>query len=529
MEININKPIIGSKSMVVSPHYLASMAGNTILEQGGNAYDAAVAVAACLNVVYPHMTGAGGDSFWLTYTPKEGKVRAYNGAGRSGSKVTRDLYKGKDAIPFRGIEAAITVPGQVDAWDAMVSEYGNLTLKEVLAPAIDYATNGFPYTRDQHINTNKNLEILSNIPITKDTYTPNGQAPKPGTRFYQKDLGKSLSLIAEKGRDVFYKGELGKRITDYVQSQGGYLTMEDFEEHKGFWTEPISTTYRGYTMYQMTPPTQGMACLTTLNILENFDMSKIEHGSFEYYHLLVEAIKKAFEDRNAHLTDPTFHDIPLDRILSKEYAKECAKEISAKASDLDSALVGADTCYAAVADKDGNCVSVILSIYHEFGSGVVAGDTGILLQNRGSFFSLDPNHVNTLEPNKFTFTTIIPAMACKDGKPVILYGTQGGEGQPQTQTAIITRMIDYGMDPQEAVSQPRWLYGRTWGVEMLDLKIESRFDEAVIQKLKDAGHEVRVVKDYDDFMGHAAAIVMDENGFKQGGVDPRGDGAAIGK
>ncbi|RKD24672.1 gamma-glutamyltransferase [Ammoniphilus oxalaticus] len=525
----MDRPIVGTKSMIVSPHYLASMAGNSILEKGGNAFDAAVAVAACLGVVYPAMTGPGGDSFWLTYSPKEGKVNAYNGAGRSGSKVTRELYEGEESIPFRGIRAAITVPGQVDAWDAIISKYGKLTLKEALQPAIDYALNGFPYTRDQYVNTKKNLDVLSKIPITKDTYTPNGQVPRVGSRFVQENLGKSLQLIAEQGRDVFYKGELGDRIINYIQENGGYLVKEDFEKHKGFWTEPISTTYRGYDMYQFGPPTQGLASLMTLNILENFDFSKIEHGSFEYYHLLVEALKLSFEERNAELTDPEFHKIPLDRILSKEYARQKAEQIRSKASSLDSAFMGADTAYAAVVDEEGNAVSFILSIYHEYGSGIVAGDTGILMQNRGSFFSLDPNHVNTLEPNKFTFTTIIPAMACKDGKPYILYGTQGGEGQPQTQTAMITRMLEYGMDPQEAVSQPRWLWGRTWGVARLDLKIESRCCPNTIQALRDAGHDVNVVKDYDDFMGHASAIKVDDDGFLQGGVDPRSDGAAIGR
>jgi len=524
----MNQTIVGTQQMVVSPHYLASMAGNTILQQGGNAFDAAVAVSATLAVVYPHMTGIGGDCFWITYSAKEGKVRAYNGAGRSGSKVTRDLYAGEASIPFRGIRSAITVPGMIDGWDAMLKEYGTLTLKEVLQPAIHYALNGFPFSKDLHFNTEKNLDLLSKIPYTAELYTPNGMVPKIGERFFQKDLGKSLSLIAEQGRDVFYHGELAKRISDFIQENGGYLTMEDFEDHRGFWVEPLSTTYRGYTMYTMTPPTHGMAALMTLNILENFDFNKIEHGSFEYYHLLVEALKRSFEDRNAELTDPDFHDIPLDRILSKEYAAQCAREISSKASTLDSALLGADTAYAAVVDKDGNAVSFIQSLYFEYGSGVVAGDTGIILQNRGSFFSLDPNHVNTLEPRKFTFSTLIPSMACKDGKPAILYGTQGGEGQPQTQTAIITRMIDYGMDPQEAVNQPRWVWGRTWGEDSQELKIESRCCPDTLQALRDAGHIVNVVADVDKVMGQAAAIRIDEYGFRKGGVDPRGDGAAIG-
>jgi gamma-glutamyltranspeptidase/glutathione hydrolase len=267
----------------------------------------------------------------------------------------------------------------------------------------------------------------------------------------------------------------------------------------------------------------------TLNMLENFQLDQIPHGSFEYYHLLVEAIKLSFRDRNQVLTDPKFYDIPLDRLLSKSYAAELSHNIDLRhINDVTSHSMGGDTAYAGVVDKEGNAVSFIQSLYYEFGSAVVCGDTGILLQNRGAFFSLDPGHVNCLEPRKRTFHTLMPAMACKDGKPSILYGTQGGEGQPQTQTAIITRMIDYGMAPQQAVSEPRWLWGRTWGEESSDLRIENRVDLRTIERLKQAGHPVRVVADFDGSMGHAQAILIDEQGFLSGGTDPRCDGAAIG-
>ncbi|MFC5648548.1 gamma-glutamyltransferase [Paenibacillus solisilvae] len=525
----MNKSIVGTKTMVVSPHYLASMAGSQILQKGGNAFDAAVAVSACLAVVYPHMTSLGGDSFWLMYNAKDSKIRAYNASGRSGYKVHSGIYKGEASIPNRGVKSAITVPGMVDGWNALLQEYGRLSFAEVLEPAISYAVNGFPFTKDQHENTEKNIDILSKMPITSEIYTPNGSIPRIGERFVQKDLAQSLRYIAQEGRDGFYKGDIAQKIVSYLQSNGGYLTLEDFADHTGNWVTPLSTAYRDYTVYQVPPNSQGFTGLMTLNMLENYQLDQIPHGSFEYYHLLIESLKLSFRDRNQVLTDPDFSNIPIDRLISKSYAAELAQQIDMQHEQgVASGSMGSDTAYAAVVDQEGNAVSFIQSLYFEFGSAVVAGDTGILLQNRGSFFSLDPGHVNYLEPHKRTFHTLMPALACKDGKPSILYGTQGGEGQPQTQTAIITRMIDYGMDPQQAINEPRWVWGRTWGENTSDLKIENRVDVQTIELLKKAGHEVKVVTDFDGVMGHAQAIRIDEQGFLSGGVDPRGDGLAIG-
>ncbi|MGW8458876.1 gamma-glutamyltransferase [Bacillus atrophaeus] len=524
----MNKSIIGTKQMVVSPHYLASQAGNRILEKGGNAFDAAVAVSACLAVVYPHMTGLGGDSFWLTFHHETGDMRAYNGSGRSGKNVTREVYMGKKAIPLRGIESAITVPGMVDSWDAMLKEYGRMPLADVLEPAVEYAVNGFPVSADQCRHTNRNLKLLTSMPYTADIFTRIGKAPLPGERFKQKELADSLKVIAEKGRSAFYEGDIAQIIVAYLQNNGSFLTLADFKEHRGEWAEPVSTDYRGYSVYQAPPNSQGFTGLMTLNVLENYDFSQIEHGSFEYYHVLVEALKKSFLDRNAVLTDPAFSDIPLEKLLDKSYAKQLAAEIGYTAEAAASRPVGSDTAYAAVIDTDGNAVSFIQSLYFEFGSAVTAGETGILLQNRGSFFSLDELHVNTLEPKKRTFHTLMPAMVCKDGKPKILYGTQGGEGQPQTQTAIITRMLDYGMHPQQAINEPRWVWGRTWGEDYEGLRLEGRIEPETIEKLRESGHVVEVVSNFDRLMGHAGAILIDDEHFLQGGADPRGDGAAVG-
>jgi len=525
----LGKPVTGTKTMVVSPHYLASAAGARVLQRGGNAFDAAVAVSACLAVVYPHMTGLGGDAFWLTYSAGEGKVRAYNGSGRSAHGVSRESYAGETAIPRRGIRSAITVPGMADSWDAVLRQYGRLPLEEVLQPAVEYASGGFPLSPDQHHNTRLAASVLLAEPLTSAIYLPGGQIPGAGSRFVQPQLADTLRILGAGGRNAFYKGEIAKEIAGYMQEAGGFLTLEDFRGHKGEWVDPVSTDYHGHTIYQAPPNSQGFAALMSLNILENFNFAGIEHGSYEYYHLLVEALKLSFRDRDRVLTDPLFSDIPLKELLDKNYAAKLAASISLqKAAALSSQPLGRDTAYAAVVDEEGNAVSFIQSLYFEFGSGVAAGSTGVLLQNRGSFFSLNPEAVNTLEPHKRTFHTLMPAMACKAGKPALLYGTQGGEGQPQTQTLLLTRMLHYGMNPQQAVEEPRFVWGRTWGEPTQELKLESRVAESVRDELAEAGHIVRTIEAYDGIAGHAHMIAIDENGFRSGGTDPRCDGAAIG-
>ncbi|MGG6309667.1 gamma-glutamyltransferase [Paenibacillus macerans] len=521
------RPVIGTKTMVVSPHYLASAAGARILEKGGNAFDAAVAVSAALAVVYPHMTGLGGDAFWLCYSEEEGRVRAYNGSGRSGRALNRELYAGESAIPRRGARAAITVPGMADSWDAVQSRYGRLTLAAALEAAIDYADEGFPLSSDQHRNTELAGTALS--PEAAAIYRPDGIAPQPGAKFMQKDLARSLSLLASGGRDAFYCGDIAEVICRGLASSGGYLTPADFAGHRGNWCEPVTTEYRGHTVYQAPPNSQGFAALMALNILDQYEFAGIPHGSYAYYHLIAEAIKASFRDRDLVLTDPDFSDIPLAALLDKGYAARLAASISLeKAASAVSEPIGRDTAYAAVVDAEGNAASFIQSLYFEFGAGVAPGGTGVLLQNRGSFFSLDPSAVNALAPCKRTFHTLMPAMACRNGKPAILYGTQGGEGQPQTQTLLLTRLLHYGMNPQEAVDQPRFVWGRTWGEPTEALTVEGRVDPAVLEALAAAGHQVRKAEDYDGLAGHAHVIAIDEHGYRLGGTDPRCDGAAIG-
>jgi gamma-glutamyltranspeptidase/glutathione hydrolase len=456
-------------------------------------------------------------------------MRAYNASGRSGAEAAIEAFADVESIPTRGPRSAITVPGMVDGWYAVQNRYGRLTFAEVLEPAIAYASEGFPMSPDQYEHTKQHAVMLGEQPTTAEIYLPGGGIIPVGERFVQSKLAATLGIIAEKGRDAFYHGEVAAEIARFLQAEGGLLTAEDFAAHGGEWVEPVRGSYRGYDIYQVPPNSQGFTGIMALQILEQFDLKAMGHGSYEYYHVLTEALKLSFRDRNRYLTDPVFSAAPLDRLLSKEYAAELAASIKKDAAmDINSQPVGSDTAYAAVVDEDGNAVSFIQSLYFEFGSGVVAGNTGVLLQNRGSFFSLDPNHINRLEPRKRTFHTLMPAMACLNGKPGFLYGSQGGEGQPQTQTLMLTRMIDFGMNPLQAVSEPRFVWGRTWGAPTQELKLEGRISEETAEKLEKAGHLVRRLPDFDGIMGHAHAIAINKDGLLSGGADPRCDGSAIG-
>jgi gamma-glutamyltranspeptidase/glutathione hydrolase len=372
-----------------------------------------------------------------------------------------------------------------------------------------------------------------------------GESPvREGTLLRQPALAATLRGLAAGGaRGYFYEGEFAQAFTAALAEQGSPLRAQDLADYRARWVEPISTTYRGRTVYQLPPATQGMAALQILNLLEGFDLTAIPEGGADYYHLIVEAVKVAFADRDEWLTDPGFVDIPLETLLSKEYADERRSLISMERA-LDGPAVEpglrhgddaartaptGDTVYFAAADSQGMMVSIIQSPYHDFGSGIIAGETGVIPQNRGSFFSLDATHPNTLEPGKKTFHTIIPALVMEDGEPVLAYGTMGGEGQPQTQAAVLTRIIDYGFDVQQAIEAPRWLYGRTWGVSDSDLKLEARIEPEVIRELALRGQPVAITPAWDGTLGHAAAIRRHrDTGLYEGGADPRGDGQAVG-
>ncbi|MBK4738430.1 gamma-glutamyltransferase [Noviherbaspirillum sp. DKR-6] len=532
--------------MVTTSNYLATQAGLKVLRDGGNAVDAAIAAAATLAVVYPQMNTLGGDNFWLIYNAKTGEVKALNASGRAGEKATIDLYKSKgfSHIPSRGYLAANTVPGAVSGWDeaykyAHTAMGGKLAWSQLFDSATSYARDGFAVTPSLYRWTTINLDTkdqefrnLQRFPGFRQTFLrPDGSAYSVGEILKQPDLANTISLIAKNGAKEFYQGEIARKIVDDLQKNGGILTARDFAQHKANWVAPLHVPYRDTVAYNLPPNTQGMASLEILNILNNVGMSKIPEGSADYYHVLVEATKEAFVDRDKYLSDPDFVKIPLDYLLSAQHGKDQAARIqmNVAAQDLKPLDPKGDTVWFGVVDKDGNAVSIIQSIYHDFGSGIVPAGTGVLLQNRGSFFSLDAKHVNHLEPGKRTYHTLNPAMLLKEGKPYLVYGTMGGEGQPQTQAAIVTRVVDYGMTPQEAINAPRWLHGRTWGASSNDTKFEGRIPAEVTDELRKRGHPVRVVENYTDTMGHAGAILIDpKTNVRYGATDPRGDGQAAG-
>ncbi len=527
--------VMGTKHMVAASHYLASLAGHAMLERGGSAVDAIIATNAVLAVVYNHMAGLGGDLFAQVWDPKTGKVEALNASGRSGQQATPDFFqtKGHNPLPSRGPLAAITVPGVVDGWHQLHQRYGKLPWKSLFQPAIEHA-GGFPLTPKFADYIAGYASTLQPYESTAQIFLPDGRPVKAGRILRQPDLAESFSMIAEGGADIFYRGKLGEKIVRGLQSAGGILTTDDFAAHTSDWVEPLRTTYRGYEVTELPPNTQGIATLMILNILENFDLPAIGEGSAGYYHLIAEAIKLAFADRDRWVTDPTFIDIPVERLLSKEYASQRASQIDMQRATPDDQLApgldGGDTVYMCAVDDDGQVVSLIQSVYYEFGSAYMPPGTGILLQNRGSFFSLDPEKANVLAPGKRTFHTIIPAMALKDGVPVLAFGTMGGEGQPQSQVAMLTRMVDFGMNPQEAIEAPRWLFGRTWGQESRTLKLEGRIPDGIANELSRRGHDVEMMMDWSQTMGHAQAIWIErETGVLNGAADPRGEGMAVGR
>jgi gamma-glutamyltranspeptidase len=524
---------ISQSGMVVCPHYLASEAGLSILRKGGNAVDAAIATNAAMGVVYPHMTGLGGDAFWLIYDAQSRQIFGLNGSGRAGAKVTREVYAktGLSTIPQRGPLAANTVPGGVDSWWVAHQRFGQIPWADVLQPAIDLAEQGFPISNSQVHWTKENAALLMEYSGQHNPFLPGGQLPQYKSTFHNLPLAATLKILAAGGASAFYQGNIAKQIVAYLKSLGGLLTEEDFAHHTSTWVEPISTTYRGYRVYEFPPNSQGFAVLQMLNLIEPFDLQQMGHGSADYYHLLVEATKLAFADRDRWLCDPDFMDIPLAKLISKEYCDRHRGRINLSlAQTYQAGQIGGDTTYSAFVDKDGNAVSQIQSLYFDFGSAVVPPGLGFPLQNRGSFFSLDPNHVNTLAPGKRSFHTLMPGLVLNtDGSPYLVFGTMGGEGQPQTQIAMLTRVLDFGFDPQTAIDLPRWVWGRTWGEATTGLTLEGRIPSAVAHELTRRGHAVKTAPDWTDKMGHAHLIQIDPATHTlHGGSDPRSDGAALG-
>ena len=525
-----------ARGLVATPHALASAAGLAVLQNGGNAVDAAIAAGAAIAVVYPHMNGVGGDSFWLIYDGRNRRLRALNAAGRSAAAADLETYRARfgSSIPVRGGAAALTVPGVVSGWwaahalsrDSLGSP---IAWSALLEAAIAHAREGFPPSAGQRRETADATDLFGDeAPGELRAQLARVFRPELLTRerFVQAELAATLDEIAREGGDAFYRGALADRIARAVRAAGSPLTADDLARHQAEWVEPLRVPYRGGEAASFPPPTQGFAALAILSLLEGFDVRSLAEA--DYVHIVVEATKLAFEDRDRYLADPTMASVPVARCLDPTRLAERRRRISRRASmpAAGPAATG-DTIAIVTADAQGNAVSLIQSLYWEFGSGVIAGDTGILLQNRGAFFSLDPAHVNRLAPRKQTAHTLIPSMYLVDGRPRLVYGTMGGEGQPQTQAALVTRIVDRGLDPQAAVEAPRWLFGRTWGEETRSLRLEDRFGDGVRESLRERGHEVEVVEGWSDLMGHAQVIRVDPTGFT-GASDPRADGAALG-
>ncbi len=539
--------VYASRGMVSSPHYLASESGLKALRQGGSAVDAAIALNLTMAVVYSHMAGIGGDGFWLLAGGKAKGVEAIRASGPSAASATIEHYHKlghTKVIPDRGPLAALTVPGALDGFRIAHERHGKLPWADLFTDAIHYARHGFAVTRSLAEWLVKDEALLKKYPGMAATFLPTGKPQREGSYLAQPKLAATLDLIAKQGvRAAFYEGEIAERICNDLQPQGSPLSPADFADYQAEWVTPISTSYRGYDIYQLPPSTQGFTALQALNLLEGYDVAAWGDNTVEYYHHMAEVLKVAFADRDEWLTDPRFVDIPLDTLLSKAYADQRRKLIDPKRSlpagevepglryglDFHKPTPLGDTVYFCVTDSDGLMVSKIQSPYYDFGACVMGGDTGIIMQNRGSFFSLDDKHPNRLEPKKNTFHTIIPALAMKDGKPALAYGTMGGEGQSQTQAAMLTRIIDFGYDVQQAIEAPRWLLGRTWGMESRDLWMEADIPDNVLRELSLRGQPVKLIGRWDSIAGHAQAIRWNpDTGFYEGGADPRGDGNAIG-
>jgi gamma-glutamyltranspeptidase len=517
-------------AIAVAPHHLASQSALAVLREGGNALEAMVAAAATIAVVYPHMNGIGGDSFWLI-VPPDGAPMAIDACGQAASGATIDAYKarGYASIPVRGPLAANTVAGTVGGWDKALEiaaeQGGKLPLARLLSDAIGYAQEGVPVTLSQQKATATKLPELAEHPGFSETFLIDGELPISGQRFKHPRMARTLTMLVRDGLDSFYRGALAEEIAADLQSVGTFLNLEDLQKYQAVRKAPLQLKHSSGDLYNMPPPTQGAVSLAILGLLDRVGLADVEADSAEHVHLVVEATKRAFELRDKFITDPAEMTVDPQALLASGQLDALAERISLdKAAPWGSGRGPGDTIWMGVIDKNGLAVSFIQSIYHEFGSGVVLPLTGINWQNRGASFSLDPNHLLALKPGKKPFHTLNPAAARLNDGRTMVYGTMGGDGQPQTQAAVFTRHVVFGQPLQTAVTAPRWLLGRTWGHTTDTLKLEQRFPQSVVDALIARGHEVEVLLAFDETMGHAGALVRHPDGTLEGASDPRSDG-----
>lgn len=528
--------VIAREGMAATSQPLATQVALDILKAGGNAIDAAIAANATLGLMEPTGCGIGGDLFAIVWDAETKKLYGLNASGRSPMSLSLEYFMENDyeSIPALG-PLPVSVPGCVDGWFELHKKFGTLEMTKILAPAIDYANKGFPVSELIAYYLERNARALSKFPNFSDTYMPDGKTPRKGEIFRNPDLASTYELIAKKGRDEFYKGSIAKTIDKYMKEQGGFLSYEDMAAHESEWVEPLSTSYRGYDVWELPPNSQGIAALQILNILELYDIKSMGFGSAEYLHLFTEAKKLAYEDRAKFYSDPAFNDLPVDQLISKEYARERNELIDPDraARTYPAGDIGhGETIYMTVADNYGNMISLIQSNYRGMGSGMTPTGLGFVLQDRGELFTLEEGHFNVYEPGKRPFQTIIPAFITKDGKPWVSFGVMGGGMQPQGHVQIVVNLIDFGMNLQEAGDAPRIQHvmsSEPTGYEMTDggwVNLETGFDYEVIRELMKKGH--RIIWDVGGYGGYQAIMWDDKNKVYYGASESRKDGQAAG-
>ncbi len=537
----MRQTLTSPRGMVTAPHHLASAAAASVLREGGNAIEAMVAAASTIAVVYPHMNSIGGDGFWIISEPGFEPV-AIDACGRAAGLASIDWYRSQGvtgtAIPGRGPLAANTVAGAISGWqEALIHSTrmgGKLPVSRLLQDAVYYAKNGAPVTQSQVNFTSKFLPELGHQPGFATQFLNGTAIPEVNTLRSYAALGNTLQTLSDKGLDDFYRGDIVASNAAQLEKLGSPLRLADFHAHRAQSVKPLSIRVTGATLYNMTPPTQGIASLMILAI---FDKLRIRHNireaeGFEYLHAIVEATKQAFKVRNRQVADPATmseRGVSSEQFLTDAFIDQCVAAVDMKkALPWPEKTIHGDTIWMGTADAEGRMVSYIQSVYWEFGTGVVLSDTGVGWQNRGSSFLLDPASHIALAPHKKPFHTLNPAHARFDDGRTMVYGNMGGDGQPQSQSAVFSRYAMFGQTLQAAVSAPRWLLGKTWGQESTTLKFENRTDPKALQALRDAGHDVEVLDGYSDTMGHAGAIVRQPDGLYLGAADPRSDGVVAG-
>jgi len=524
------KALTAARGMVTAPHHLAAQAGLGVLRDGGNAVEAMIAAASTIAVVYPHMNGIGGDGFWLISRPGKPAV-GIDASGRAAALATPDWYRGKGcaAIPSRGPLAANTVAGAMSGWiAALEAAGGRLPLARLLQDAIWYAREGTPVTQSQVNYTTRFQGELAPQPGFAGTFLRDGSAPQARSLQRFPALAQTFERLAQRGLDDFYRGDVAQAMAAELSRVGSPLRVDDLAQHRAALVDPLSVDLSAGTVYNLPPPTQGIASLMILAIFDRI-REGVAPDTFGHVHGIVEATKQAFLVRNRHVCDPDVMQVNAREFLRDATLAACARAIDARrARAWPEPAAKGDTVWMGAVDGDGMLVSYIQSVYWEFGSGVVLEETGINWQNRGASFSLDRASHLALAPRRKPFHTLNPALAhLPDGREMV-YGNMGGDGQPQSQATVWSRYAMFGQDLQQAISAPRWLLGRTWGDMSVSLKLENRFEPSLIAELQDAGHEIDVVEAYSDLVGHAGALVRHPNGVISGATDPRSDGAVAG-